>query len=322
MKQISICMPVYNSEKFIDLVVQSIINQDFTNWELLIVDDNSTDKSLSKLLNYAHADSRIKIFSNTKKGAASARNLAFSHAVGKFIIFLDSDDYLPNYFLNSQINSIQNENNVVVSKWGRFYSGDLASFQLNKSDHEGDLSFHQWILFYWDKCIHTTPPGRVFIPKHLIEKAGNWDEDLTLNDDFAFFSRVFSEAKIIQFNPNAVFYYNSGVNGLSSSKSSRAYWSSFFSTVRSCDVALLKYGKDEQIKKACANLFQNLIYELYPKEKEIIKACTEKINQLGGSDFAFPAGGYSKNLAPILGWKATKRLQKIAHHFRKTSSFR
>jgi hypothetical protein len=85
-------------------------------------------------------------------------------------------------------------------------------------------------------------------------------------------------------------------------------------------VALLKYGKDENIKRACANLFQNLIYELYPKEKEVIKACTEKINQLGGADFPFPAGGYSKRLATVLGWKATKRIQRIAQYFRSSSN--
>lgn len=90
-------MPNYNCEKFLDETILSVINQTYPNWELLIVDDCSTDKSVEIIRNYIDKDNRIKLFINEKNsGAAASRNWALREATGKWIAFLDSDDlWLP-----------------------------------------------------------------------------------------------------------------------------------------------------------------------------------------------------------------------------------
>lgn len=94
---VSVITPSYNSAGFIDKTVSSVINQSFKNWEMIIVDDCSTDNSLDVIHALANQDSRIKLISLTRNsGAAVARNVAIESAKGRYIAFLDSDDvWLP-----------------------------------------------------------------------------------------------------------------------------------------------------------------------------------------------------------------------------------
>jgi glycosyltransferase involved in cell wall biosynthesis len=90
---VSIITPTFNSEKSITEVIKSIQNQTYTNWEMIIVDDCSSDKTVSIISNFAQFDARIKLFHLEKNsGAGVARNKALSKATGRFISFLDSDD--------------------------------------------------------------------------------------------------------------------------------------------------------------------------------------------------------------------------------------
>lgn len=91
---VSIITPMYNSSKFVEDTILSVISQTYQNWELLITDDCSTDNSIEIVNRYIKNDSRIKLFrTDFNMGVAYARNLSISKANGKFIAFLDSDDF-------------------------------------------------------------------------------------------------------------------------------------------------------------------------------------------------------------------------------------
>ena len=94
---VSIITPCYNSEKFLDECISSVLNQTYQNWEMLIVDDNSSDNSSILINSYSKKDERIKpLYLNDNIGAAMARNKAISKSKGKYLAFLDSDDvWLP-----------------------------------------------------------------------------------------------------------------------------------------------------------------------------------------------------------------------------------
>lgn len=94
MKKFSIIVPLYNTEKYIGECIDSIINQDYDNWELIIVNDGSKDNGRDIVLNYSNNDSRIKLIDQSNSGVSVARNNGLKNAVGDFIIFLDSDDWL------------------------------------------------------------------------------------------------------------------------------------------------------------------------------------------------------------------------------------
>ncbi len=91
---ISIIVPVYNTEKYLDRCIQSILSQTYTDFELLLINDGSTDTSGVICNRYAKQDSRIRVFHKENGGVARARNCGIDHAKGDYIILLDSDDWL------------------------------------------------------------------------------------------------------------------------------------------------------------------------------------------------------------------------------------
>lgn len=102
---VSIVVPVYNCEKFINHTIKTVLNQTYQNWELLLVDDCSTDNSVSIINGYVAGDNRIKLIKlKENSGAAVARNEGMKNANGKYIAFLDSDDLWNENKLKKQIN--------------------------------------------------------------------------------------------------------------------------------------------------------------------------------------------------------------------------
>ena len=91
---VSIIVPVYNADKFIQETINSVLNQTYNNFELLLIEDMSTDKSIEIIKKNIEKDSRIKLITNTKKqGAAGVRNIGIKEAKGRFIAYIDADDY-------------------------------------------------------------------------------------------------------------------------------------------------------------------------------------------------------------------------------------
>lgn len=109
--KVSIITPIYNAEKFIKYTIESVINQTYTNWELLLVDDCSRDNSKKIIDEYIKNDSRIKYIKLEKNsGAAVARNTAIKNSEGRYLAFLDSDDIWEPQKLELQIEFMQKNN--------------------------------------------------------------------------------------------------------------------------------------------------------------------------------------------------------------------
>lgn len=107
MPAISIIVPVYNTEKYLSRCIDSVINQTFTDFEVLLIDDGSTDNSGKICDEYAEKDSRIKVIHKENGGQAEARNLALDIAKGDYIAFVDSDDYISKYYLHILYDNIK-----------------------------------------------------------------------------------------------------------------------------------------------------------------------------------------------------------------------
>ena len=106
---VSIITPVYNSDQFIKKMIMSVKKQTFKNWELILIDDCSKDNSL-KILNY-YKNSKIKVFKNKKNiGAGLSRNLGIKKAKGRYITFIDSDDYWHKNYLQKTLNFLRKNN--------------------------------------------------------------------------------------------------------------------------------------------------------------------------------------------------------------------
>lgn len=110
---VSIIVPCYNIEKYIENCVQSILKQTFSNFELLLIDDGSSDDTLKVLNNLQKNDKRIKILNHKNRGVSYSRNIGIQQSIADYIIFIDGDDFIEFDFIESHIKEIKNQEWVV-----------------------------------------------------------------------------------------------------------------------------------------------------------------------------------------------------------------
>ena len=124
--KISVIVPVYNVEKYIVKCLESIVNQTYTNLEIIVVNDGTKDNSI-KLIKDNFNDSRIKIYNKENGGLASARNYGIKNATGEYLFFVDSDDYIENDCLLEMYNEIAKDKSlemVICDYYKLFENGD------------------------------------------------------------------------------------------------------------------------------------------------------------------------------------------------------
>lgn len=112
---VSVIVPVYNTKEYLIKCLESIINQTYTNLEIIIIDDGSNDGSYDICDKYLELDSRIKVIHNTNRGVSVTRNIGIDIATGKYILFIDSDDWVEKNYIEVLYNNIQNSDISICS---------------------------------------------------------------------------------------------------------------------------------------------------------------------------------------------------------------
>ena len=159
------------------------------------------------------------------------------------------------------------------------------------------------------------------IPRAILQKTGGWDERVSLINDFEFFARVLCAAQELVFAPGARLYYRSVPGSLSAQVSPEAAASAALSLALGTD-HLLAAEHSPRTRRAAANMLQTFDYTFYPAYADLRRDLAARIAELGGSDLA-PDGppGFHK-LRRWTGWRAARRVQRIAERFRLNRSAR
>ncbi len=144
MVDVSIITPVFNAEKYLSKCIESVLGQIVSNWELLLIDDGSTDNSLAICNRFSSVDTRIKVFTQSNQGPSCARNLGISQASGKWICFLDADDWIDSDFL-LKFDSKHNDNDLIFQGFKLVYESGQTEFKMIPIKYI-DLSKDQLIL--------------------------------------------------------------------------------------------------------------------------------------------------------------------------------
>lgn len=139
--KISVVIPVYNAEKYLKQAIQSILEQSYVNWELILAVGESEDKSQEIAQEYAGEYENIHVIQNEKKGIGCARNSGLEIARGEYILFLDADDYLPDREVFQRYINIAEKINadIIVSNYARLWDGKL----LSAASHSGFSMFER-----------------------------------------------------------------------------------------------------------------------------------------------------------------------------------
>lgn len=132
MEKVSIIVPVYNAYNSIDRCIKSIINQTYKNIELILINDGSTDKSIDKLKKYEKKYKFIKVIDKENEGVAKTRNLGIKKSTGKYIMFIDNDDYVDNDYVETLVKEIESENYDVVFSGYKRENNNGKIFQKKK----------------------------------------------------------------------------------------------------------------------------------------------------------------------------------------------
>lgn len=306
---VSICMPAYNAGKYLVDSINSILKQTYTNWELIIVNDGSTDDTVRVLT--AINDSRIKVHHQENKGQCAAANKAFALSTGELIKFMDADDLISENFIGNQVNRLRgHENAIAYASWGRFYNDDITTFKRTDTSLEKDDTPFNWLTTSMADVKQVMLQCALWlIPRDTLMRSGLWNEELSLINDFEFFIRVLLCADQLLFTHNAILYYRSGDTNSLSALKSRKGAESAYNSIEMGTGYLLAHEDSDKIKRIVAGCFQDFIYSFYPFHEDLIKKAEKKINELGGSGNVFPAGGLTYILQLLMGWKLTKRFK-------------
>lgn len=157
MIKVSIIIPVYNSEKYISRCLDSIINQSYKNIEVLVINDGSSDNSLKILKEYEKKYNNIKVIDKENEGVAITRNKGIKLATGDYIMFIDNDDFIDSDYLESYINSVSNDVDIVMGGYKRVNEKNKILFYERLKDTN------------WSKYIIMAPWAKLYKKEFLIK---------------------------------------------------------------------------------------------------------------------------------------------------------
>lgn len=148
-EKVSVIIPIYNCEKTIDECIQSIKEQLYENWEIIIVDDGSTDNTYKKVKTWVESDVRIKVFQQENQGAGPARNRGMEVAGGEYIAFLDGDDFWQNRYALKQIMDVIKGHfyDVIGTFYCIYRDGEFIKFPLHRKYFMQGEKSGKWIDF-------------------------------------------------------------------------------------------------------------------------------------------------------------------------------
>ena len=212
MVSISVVLPVYNVEEYLEECLDSIVNQTFTDLEIICVNDGSTDNSLDILKEYAKKDDRIIIIDQENGGHAVATNVGMDHATGKYLFLMDSDDMLKLDAFELTYNAAEEKQVDFVlfkainydNEKDEFYESD--DYNMNGlANHVGENIFSFDDLGDWALRIAVTPWTKLY-NREFIEKSQIRFAEGLIFEDNTFFFEVLIQAKRIYFLKEHLFY--------------------------------------------------------------------------------------------------------------------
>ncbi|MGH7950541.1 MAG: glycosyltransferase family 2 protein [Limisphaerales bacterium] len=318
---VSILIPAYNAEPWIADTLKSALDQTWPEKEIIVVDDGSTDKTLSVAETFAGKG--IKIVSQKNQGASAARNKAFSICRGDFIQWLDADDLMSPDKIARQMEAAEKcdgRRALFSSAWGNFIYRPAKAKFIPTLLWE-NLSPLEWLLRKWENniCMQT---ATWLVSRELTEQAGAWNTRLLGDDDGEYFSRVIKASDGIRFVPDArVFYRASGSSRLSYISRSDKKLDAQFLGMKMQIGYLRSMADDKRVRAACVNYLQAWLINFYPNRMDIVEEAQRLAAELGGQlrppEFSWKYLWIQKTL----GWPAARKFQ-ITYNEWKASALR
>lgn len=222
---ISIIVPVYNCEKYLDTCIKSLLRQTYKNIEIILVDDGSADKSPLICDIYAGLDNRVKVLHQINLGVSAARNSGINLSRGEFLTFVDSDDYISETYCEKMFVQIDDSTDLVIGRTiavnnGRYIDdgykgGDVDTFNTSV---EKNILYRS--IFVDNPLINKYPhistcSAKLFRKKTLIENAILYNTELKIYEDAIFNTQAINASRVVKLIGEKIYFYR--FNSLSGS---------------------------------------------------------------------------------------------------------
>lgn len=316
---VSILIPAYNAEEFISDTIESALRQTWPRKEIIVVDDDSDDRTLRIAQQFASDE--VRVVTKANEGAAAARNHAFSRCHGDYIQWLDADDLLAPDKIAAQMKALDNgatKQTLLSSAWGRF------AFRADRTDFKPSLLWHNlspldWLLRKLDNNLFMQT-GSWLVSRELSEAAGPWDTRLLGDDDGEYFCRVILASDGIRFVPDAKMYYRrSGLDSLSyigrSNKKLEAQVLSMklhVSYIRSLE-------NSPRVHQTCVKFLQRWLIHFYPERPDLVAELKALAEELGGQLETPRLSWKYAWIQHLFGWTAAKRAQMQYNQYKSSA---
>lgn len=320
---VSIIIPVYNAEKYLVDCLRSAINQTWQSKEIIVVDDGSTDNSLRIAQQYERDG--IKVLHQEKMGASAARNRGLKEARGDYIQFLDADDFLALNKIANQVQRLQEcPGCISLCDTIHFFEPQELKhitlprewFRVNEVMEPIDFLIKLYsgeiIADYYGGMVQ---PNAWLIPKSIIDKAGFWNEELSLDDDGEYFCRVILASAGLVFCPDTYNYYRKFKKGnnLSADRTEKAALSLLNSTKLKAK-HLLSATNQPIAKKAFSFLFNQASFVLFPIHFRLSLVAKKEADLLDPKFKYRPyKKGIKKVLSGLLGWRFVRYIDYLRY---------
>jgi glycosyltransferase involved in cell wall biosynthesis len=191
MNLVSIIIPVYNQEKYLKETLQSVINQSFSNWECILINDGSVDDSVAIINEYLTQDNRFHFINSENKGVSNARNLALQQVKGDYILFLDGDDLIHPEKIAQAISNFQKNSDLSIVFNTTSYFQDTIENKLYDIKIDAELLNFNDLLLYWGEKI-IIPIHSAIIKRSLLDGI-EFNTNLTAQEDWLVWLRLFQK---------------------------------------------------------------------------------------------------------------------------------
>lgn len=316
---VSIIIPFYNTEKYLSATLQSAIDQTWANKEIILVDDGSTDHSIESIKKFESQS--VKIYQQKNKGAAAARNFGITKAQGDFVQFLDADDLLSKDKIEKQVLALQDHPDCIAVCSTVHFPDSQNHLLFAPTPFEEDFIYStsdpiHFITKLWgghDRNASMIQPNAWLTPISLIKIVGKWNEDLTVDDDGAYFARIILNSKGIV-KVNGVFNYyrkQSNQKSLSGKKSLKHLMSQLKATLIKKKELFTRTNAIEAKQAIHRQLFE-LILKSYPRYPSVYKIALKELPVLETAYYQPAIGGPKiQKIVQLFGWKTARIIQYI-----------
>ena len=245
-EKVSIIVPMYNAEKFIGKAIESVLSQTYENWEMLIMNDVSTDNSLAVVNEFAKKDDRIKVVNTEKNvGVVKGRNQLIDLACGKYIAFLDADDYWHSEKLQKQVQFMKEKNaSISCTEYTRVTENGE---KINEVVIKTEISYTDMLKNNYLGCLTVM---------YDVEKIGKrYFKEMEKNEDYVLWLEIVKDVKTIFGLKENLAYYRVLDNSRSSNK------------VKTAKVRWEIYRKVEKL-----SLLKSIYYFLHYAVRAVLKS--------------------------------------------------